>query len=840
MFAAMSVDGALTNQEWVASEVRSLTACLQEARSSADKLAMLRSLVRLAGGRLERSELAIPLTEVEIAAAPRFGMAISNSVIRLIDEQTDVAPKGYWDAQSPDSSLRRCHEHLPPDALLLRHSSHRDFRSEGQKAAVRSLFTMPSGSALMVCLPTGSGKSLLFQIMAVQLREEVLGKCVLVITPTVSLALDHERTLSATPGLERSRALVGGMSPIERTELLDSFRRGEVPVLLMSPEIALGSAREQLVEAAKSPESKLSTLGAHLAAVFIDEAHIIENWGRSFRPDFQRLPGLVQELRGGNPDLKCILLSATLPPAARDVLRSSYRSERGWSEVDAASPRTEFDIVVQSYKTAEERVQALDFVIDRAPRPMIVYTTLAGDEDEERGPRDLRVSAAEIFERLKERGYERIALFSGEISSNTERSRIVQDWADNKIDIVVATSAFGMGVDKSNVRTVIHACLPDSPSRWYQEIGRSARDGRQGIAICLFTDATRDDVKDDANQALSMATSSWITRDKAVPRWEAMVHSAFDIRWTGAKRAMTIKLDSMRPGIKVSTDYNRRWNMSIMNLLQRARTLEVISCAQDAEHPTWAVEINEPSLLAENTSEVWDRVFALRDREQARAREEARQFVRLMKRAETTCVLRDVFELLQESADGDLPACGRCPGCRTGHQVPPHAYVPRLTAEAWPRVPRSAAMKLPTGITLIAPRNPTFSGDLSSLIHRLAQTGVEQLIAPDEIATSCAEAFAQSAAKRGFVVAHSSFLRNRRAIALVPSALLLRPNELATGNVLSVVWECRSRDALPDPLLLVAKPSLTFDGRRIDQTMSARAPYHEDALDNFAMLEPAA
>lgn len=480
MFAAMSDDGALTNREWVASEVRSLTACLREARSAADKLAILRSLVRLNGGRLERSELAIPLTEVEIAAAPRFGMAISNSVIRLIDEQTDVAPKGYWDAQSPDSSLRRYHEHLPVDALLLRHSSHRDFRSEGQKAAVRSLFTMPSGSALMVCLPTGSGKSLLFQMMAAQLREEALGKCVLVITPTVSLALDHERTLSAIPGLEQSRALVGGMSPIERTELLDSFRRGEVPVLLMSPEIALGSAREQLVESAKNPESKLSTLGAHLAAVFIDEAHIIENWGRSFRPDFQRLPGLVQELGVHNPDLKCILLSATLPPAAREVLRSSYRSERGWNEVDAASPRTEFDIVVQSYKTAEERLEALDFVVDRAPRPMIVYTTLAGDEDEDRGPRDLRVSAAEIFERLKERGYERIALFSGEISSNTERNRIVQEWADNKIDIVVATSAFGMGVDKSNVRTVVHACLPDSPSRWYQEIGRSARDGRQG------------------------------------------------------------------------------------------------------------------------------------------------------------------------------------------------------------------------------------------------------------------------------------------------------------------------------------------------------------------------
>ncbi|NKC23417.1 hypothetical protein HED50_22780 [Ochrobactrum oryzae] len=89
--------------------------------------------------------------------------------------------------------------------------------------------------------------------------------------------------------------------------------------------------------------------------------------------------------------------------------------------------------------------------------------------------------------------------------------KIVQDWARGDIDFVVATSAFGMGVDKANVRTVIHACLPESPSRYYQEIGRAARDGHQGLAIVLFTD-TDGKALDDVKSAFSQATGSWLTR----------------------------------------------------------------------------------------------------------------------------------------------------------------------------------------------------------------------------------------------------------------------------------------------------------------------------------------
>src|SRR5262249_42429474 len=155
------------------------------------------------------------------------------------------------------------------------------------------------------------------------------------ITPTVSLALDHARNLSSIQGLENSRALTGDLSVAERSDLLDAFRRGEVPVLLLSPEYAFGAARDALLEAATPHTAKFGMLAARLDRVVVDEAHIIESWGRSFRPDFQRLPALIADLRQLDPSLKLLLLSATLPPAARRVLRQAYGTIGNWLEVDA-------------------------------------------------------------------------------------------------------------------------------------------------------------------------------------------------------------------------------------------------------------------------------------------------------------------------------------------------------------------------------------------------------------------------------------------------------------------------------------------------------------------------
>src|SRR3546814_17089858 len=116
-----------------------------------------------------------------------------------------------------------------------------------------------------------------------------------------------------------------------------------------------------------------------------------------------------------------------------------------------------------------------------------------------------------------------------------------------------------MGVDKSNVRTVVHACLPEGPSRWYQEIGRAARDGHQGLAVCLYTRderwATRNDVKD----AFSQATGSWLTRDLAELRWRALLDPRSGVRWGGPSQRMRLDRTAAGRGLRTQApNYYKR------------------------------------------------------------------------------------------------------------------------------------------------------------------------------------------------------------------------------------------------------------------------------------------
>ena len=192
----------------------------------------------------------------------RFGLSIvGDRSIRLADNDLD-GPLGDLAGLLPlDAGPRTAYARVTADAPLVRVGGHPSYRSETQRAAVGAMLTMPDGASLMVSMPTGSGKSLLFQLGALTWRREDPGACVIVFVPTIALADDHERTLRGIPGLEGSRALTGALAQEERSETLDAFRRGEVPVLLLSPEAAFGSAGEALVEASMPPGSKFGPGG---------------------------------------------------------------------------------------------------------------------------------------------------------------------------------------------------------------------------------------------------------------------------------------------------------------------------------------------------------------------------------------------------------------------------------------------------------------------------------------------------------------------------------------------------------------------------------------------------
>jgi len=791
----------------------------------ADRLALIRTLVRLSDGRLGLDAEQVRLTFDETNLLSRFGLAIEGGVVRLEESDEDYrSTPGLKRALTLDSAPRQLFAPGTPDAVLLRSTSHTRYKSAAQKAAVRALLTMPAGSCLMVSMPTGSGKSLLFQLAAIEARRRRPGACVVVIVPTVALALDHQRTLSGIPGLENSIALTGDVRGAARENALFAFRRGDIPVLLLSPEQAFNpTVLEALLEAATDPAHKAGGLTASLGTLVIDEAHIVEQWGRSFRPDFQRLSSVLARLRVLNPEIGVLLLSATLPSSARRELRRSYGTGTGgWLEIDAHAPRYEFDVVVQSFQDTNKREQSLDLAIDRVPRPAIVYTTLVDE-------------ASALFNRLKnERGYTRIALFTGDVSDPAKRRAIVRDWSEDRLDLVIATSAFGMGIDKADVRSVIHACLPESPTRWYQEIGRGGRDGHQAFAVCLFTDATyQSPIENDVTTAYGQSGRSWLGRDLAEKRWAALLDKRRAISWNVDRRRVTLDLDAVREGLpNESGDYNRAWNRALLTLLQRAGVVEVASTGATADEAgdVWVVDIVDARLLDPSSSEVWDGISVVRDAEQAEARKELNKFVEVMRHPEATCVTRAAFEMI-EGGRALAEPCGRCPSCRLLSLDPPTVLSCGGLERAWSGMSRSRRPLLPNGVTLIAPDDPFFDKGISSLVARLARVGVEQVVLDSRWAVEACRSLDLNGADLGFAISYGEWVGPSTSLARLATAVLL-PQEGDRARLLLTRVDDLAK-AWPDiPILVVGQPHRELDGRRLDQIVSARAPLSETMLDD--------
>ncbi|MGS0649094.1 DEAD/DEAH box helicase [Komagataeibacter melomenusus] len=801
---------------WCNNAIRRCEQALGAAQTIADRLALVRSLVRLRGGRLDLSALPFFLNEAERFQLGRFGLALTSGegALRIVTGDDGCGPDGLAQAMMLDERPRQVFEPAAPDAVLLRLTRHASYRTAAQKAAVRALLTQPGGSGLMVSMPTGAGKSLLFQIAACFERERTPGSCALVIIPTIALALDHERTLSAMKGLEGSRALTGSMSAAETEEIINGFCRGEVPILLTSPEKVLSPWLLQSLPEVAAPHAVEYGLEGRLTHVFVDEAHIIESWGRSFRPDFQRLPSVLARLRQVNPMLRAVLLSATLPDAARRVLRDSWKQDGDWLEVDARTARYEHDIVVGRYTSSQEREPALDHVIDHAPRPVIIYTTTI-------------MAADALYNRLRtQRGYGRIALFTGNTRAE-ERSRVIAGWADDTYDIVVATSAFGMGIDKSDVRSVIHACLPDGPARWYQEIGRAARDGGQALAACLFTDNRH---TCDVREAYGIATKGWLTREVAQARWHGMRDTAIMLgRRDDAAGVMLVNLNAFREDQRRREgDWTRNWNMGLLTLMQRAHLIEVLSIvpeeAPDEFH--WEIVILDPRLMEKDDHEIWDRICALRDAEQSGAREALNDFVDVMRHPRHTCITQTAFELIEPRAHA--PACGHCPGCRAQGILPPRMLRSDGLEQRWARRVAPHAV-LPPGIMLLSPDDPYFEAGFPDLVRALVRAGVEQMVVPHAMAEKTADLMAKMGARMGFVMDAGQW-RHQVRLAEVVTAVILPHEEDEAARILDrLVRELGHGSAVP--VLVVAQPNRVYQGRRLDQAISTRAPYDESMLD---------
>lgn len=441
------------------------------------------------------------------------------------------------------------------------------YSSPGQREAVRAVFLMKAGETLLVNLPTGSGKSLVGQAPA--LVRNLEGALTIFVVPTVALALDQERAMGKyirrTDGVQKVWPLAwyGGLGEDKRAEIRKRLREGTQRILFTSPEALSTTLLGAVTEAARA---------GMLQYLVVDEAHLVTGWGDAFRPAFQTLAGLRNNLLRVSPHgFRTVLLSATFTLETIDTLASLFGSRERTHIVSAVHLRPEPQYWFSGAASHEEKQERVLEALRHAPRPFILYVTT-------------RAEIREWSALLKQRaGLGRIARFDGTTQA-AERSAIIHDWVDNRLDGIIATSAFGVGIDKSDVRTVIHATIPETLDRYYQEVGRGGRDGKSCVSLLAYEDA-------DWNLPERLAYPKIVTEELGISRWKAMYQTR---RPTAEPNLYAIDIEARRENLFGSGEYNVDWNMRTLILMARAGLISLdVSAAAQSDDP----EADEASSL---------------------------------------------------------------------------------------------------------------------------------------------------------------------------------------------------------------------------------------------------
>ena len=583
----------------------------------------------------------------EIDARPWEPQWLRGSRERPADEAAMRGERRRWINREPEA-----------DPWVRKHFGIPTYRGPGQALAVRAALHMDAGTTIVVVLPTGEGKSLVFHTLAAAHP----GKTIAVVVPTVALALDQHMVLAERdPTISRHHAYVGGSNNAERNEAIVSrVREGKQPLLFAAPEAFVSSLREPLLQSARA---------GRLAALVIDEAHLVDAWGTEFRNEFQLLGALVAELRAeasADAAPRVVCLSGTLNQTAFETLRALFPSEAPMERVSlvaAARLRPESDIWIaepcESPAARAERVlEALRFL----PRPAILYVTRVDDANEWRA-------------RLAVAGFLRVGVVHGKTPSH-ERERVLERWRKGELDLVVGTSAFGLGIDFAHVRAVVHACVPESIDRYYQEIGRAGRDNRSAIALIV-------PARTDFPMAESLSSKKVISEELGLARWRAMFFGADARRGDGVHRILVDVGTSPAYEPDMRSDRNENWNCNVLNLMVRAGIIRYAGLARRADdgQTLLAVDICDERHLEDT---LWsERIGPLRARLKAADRRGYEAIERLLRG--TNCPSTSFAQMYELEDDGVTfavtRACGGCRACR--------AASPGWFAD-WPSPPRTA------------------------------------------------------------------------------------------------------------------------------------------------------
>lgn len=318
-----------------------------------------------------------------------------------------------------------------------------------------------SGRDALVVMPTGGGKSLCFQLPALVNKQRLNGGVTLVFSPLVALMEDQVAALRKK-GI--SASFVNATVPkVERLKRYSKLARGEYDLFYATPE---RMERADFTEA-------IAAVSGGVTLLAVDECHCVTKWGHDLRPAYQRIGEFRAQL--GNPTTIALTATATEPVRA-DVRRVLGGNEDSMPMFVAPVARENLELRAREVWGDDEKVQAIERVANEVGTTGIVYFTLI---------KDLHPMSEKIRRAMP--GHE-VLVYHGRLDAQQRRRvyrRFIEARASDKL-ILCATNAFGMGVDKADIRFIVHAQIPGSIEAYHQEVGRAGRDGKDSVCELLY------------------------------------------------------------------------------------------------------------------------------------------------------------------------------------------------------------------------------------------------------------------------------------------------------------------------------------------------------------------
>ena len=395
-----------------------------------------------------------------------------------------------------------------------------------QEEVIRSAI---EGKDVLAIMPTGGGKSICFQVPGM-----MSDGLTLVVTPLIALMKDQTRNLEER-GI-RALAIHAGMTRREVDLALNNAAYGDCKFLYLSPE-RLGTSLFQ---------SYLELL--NISYIVVDEAHCVSQWGYDFRPDYLKIGELRERV-----DAPVIALTATATPAVADDIMDKL----GFKERNVIKSGFERPNLTYIVRHAEDKNSQLLSICAGVPGTGIVYARN-------------RLKCEELAAMLTAEGVSASFYHAG--LGQRARSERQEAWKTGKIDVMVCTNAFGMGIDKPDVRFVAHYDLPDSPEAYFQEAGRAGRDGKRSYALLLWNGT-------DIRRLSKIESVSFPSLDFIGDVYQKL-HAFFDIPYdTGIGRQLKFSLE----------DFSKSYG------IQRALVFHALRYLERSGHLTYSEEVDIPT-----------------------------------------------------------------------------------------------------------------------------------------------------------------------------------------------------------------------------------------------------